>query len=96
MGKLKRNCHPRYIKGDIVTIGNIENCLWGYSKEMLRLCGQEVTIEGSMWSNGNDCYAYKIKEDKQVWWWDESCFEEPRHEEFEVADIDSLINFLMV
>ena len=89
------NHRPRYSDGDTVLVGDPRKCIWGYSQEMLRFCGKVVTIFSSTWSRGNKSYAYKIKEDNKIWWWDESCFQESLQEEFEVADSDSLINFLM-
>lgn len=95
MAKYLPNYGPKYSDGETVTVGDPRKCIWGYSKEMLGLRGRVVTIFSSMWSSGNKCYAYKIKEDNKMWWWDESCFEDPLQEEFEVADSESLINFLM-
>lgn len=89
------NYGPRYYDGETVVVGDPRKCIWGYSEQMLRFGGKTVTIFSSVWSSGNKCYAYKIKEDNKMWWWDDSCFEESPQEEFEVADSDSLISFLM-
>ena len=84
---------PRYNVGDCVTISDVTKCAWGYSRDMMKYIGKDATISVSVWSSSKKQYAYRIKEDQQMWWYDDSCFEPIK--EFEIESEQSLMNFLL-
>ena len=65
----------RYHVGDMVRIGNVRNCVFGWNEDMEGYSGEVCTIKRVEWSKYKDAYEYEIDLDNRYWMWDDSCFE---------------------
>lgn len=88
---------PQYKIGDRVKVVDVYRCCFSYSTDMKNRIGQFVTIADMEWSSGYKRYAYRIKEDKRRWVWDDTCFEVVPDEttDFQTESMEAIVNFLM-
>lgn len=88
---------PAFRVGDTVTIVSRPNkdCLFGWVKDMDRVCGKVDTISAVKWFNRDGVYAYYLNNTGFAW--TDNCFEEYYCNEhnalsnFKIDDMDALL-----
>lgn len=81
---LEERGKPLFSIGDVVTIGNVTDCVFGVNDSMEAAHGVDVLIVSVDWIGGNRTYRYKVTpicKGVEVlnipgWNWDASCFQE--------------------
>ena len=87
--------HALFNIGDEVVIVCTNECAWGRNTEMDDLVGVTTVIKRATWSADRGRYCYRIEADNRAWSWDYTCFEDSMIKEFEVADSETLLKFVM-